>query len=179
MNASLSQVGETGYAVGIDHIDELVSDSVKNLKKDATIGGLLDSGRIKMVVGDGRLGYPAHGPYNAIHVGAAAPEIPQAVGVGEGLKPKIIPFAYSRMSFLSLQVFVVDICNITISTDLSLDEFVKPNVKCKNHLWVVQISRHGHTILLSVSLHSPLNGLIDKVFTMSRVTQLSIIILDW
>ena len=66
--------------MGIDHIDELVSDSVKNLKKDATIGGLLDSGRIKMVVGDGRLGYPAHGPYNAIHVGAAAPEIPQAVG---------------------------------------------------------------------------------------------------
>ena len=70
--------------MGIDHIDELVSDSVKNLRKDAIISGLLDSGRIKMVVGDGRLGYPAHGPYNAIHVGAAAPEIPQAVGANSG-----------------------------------------------------------------------------------------------
>lgn len=31
------------------------------------------------LVGDGRLGYPSRGPYNAIHVGAAAKEMPQAV----------------------------------------------------------------------------------------------------
>ncbi|KAI0237893.1 Protein-L-isoaspartate(D-aspartate) O-methyltransferase [Lamellibrachia satsuma] len=72
-------VGETGVAVGIDHIDELVNDSVKNLQKDKTISRLLETGRIKMVVGDGRRGYPSLGPYNAIHVGAAAPEIPQAL----------------------------------------------------------------------------------------------------
>ena len=28
-------------------------------------------------VGDGRLGFPSLAPYNAIHVGAAAPELPQ------------------------------------------------------------------------------------------------------
>jgi protein-L-isoaspartate(D-aspartate) O-methyltransferase len=28
---------------------------------------------------DGRLGWPEHAPYDAIHVGAAAPEIPQAL----------------------------------------------------------------------------------------------------
>lgn len=31
------------------------------------------------LVGDGRLGYPSRGPYNAIHVGAAAKEMPQPV----------------------------------------------------------------------------------------------------
>lgn len=32
-----------------------------------------------ILVGDGRLGYPEKAPYNAIHVGAAAKEMPQAV----------------------------------------------------------------------------------------------------
>lgn len=31
------------------------------------------------IVGDGRLGYPDRGPYDAIHVGAAAKEMPRAV----------------------------------------------------------------------------------------------------
>lgn len=32
-------------------------------------------------VGDGRLGFPADAPYKAIHVGAAAPTMPQAVSM--------------------------------------------------------------------------------------------------
>ena len=36
-------------------------------------------GPLSLVIGDGRLGYPSAGPYNAIHVGAAAPEIPEAL----------------------------------------------------------------------------------------------------
>jgi len=32
-----------------------------------------------LLVGDGRLGYPSRGPYDAIHVGAAAKEMPQSV----------------------------------------------------------------------------------------------------
>lgn len=30
-------------------------------------------------VEDGRLGYPLKGPYDAIHIGAAAPEVSEAV----------------------------------------------------------------------------------------------------
>lgn len=30
-------------------------------------------------VGDGRQGHPEEAPYNAIHVGAAAPDLPNAV----------------------------------------------------------------------------------------------------
>lgn len=31
-------------------------------------------------MGDGRLGFPDGAPYDAIHVGAAAPTVPKAVG---------------------------------------------------------------------------------------------------
>ncbi|CAE6399641.1 unnamed protein product [Rhizoctonia solani] len=67
---------EGGKVVGIDHISELVDWSVENLKRDG-LGAHIDSGAIKMVYGDGRLGYPSAGPYNVIHVGAAAPTMPQ------------------------------------------------------------------------------------------------------
>ncbi|XP_046664876.1 protein-L-isoaspartate(D-aspartate) O-methyltransferase isoform X1 [Homalodisca vitripennis] len=70
-------VGETGRAVGIDHIPELVNYSYDNVMKDKP--ELLASGRVKLVVGDGRLGHPEEAPYNAIHVGAAAPILPQAL----------------------------------------------------------------------------------------------------
>ncbi|KAG9268114.1 protein-L-isoaspartate(D-aspartate) O-methyltransferase-like isoform X1 [Astyanax mexicanus] len=76
-------VGPTGKVVGIEHIDELVQASVKNVRADDP--ELLTSGRIKLVVGDGRLGFPDGAPYDAIHVGAAAPTIPKALL--EQLKP--------------------------------------------------------------------------------------------
>lgn len=40
---------------------------------------LLESERVKLLVGDGRQGYAELGPYDAIHVGAAAPTLPQAL----------------------------------------------------------------------------------------------------
>ncbi|TCD66913.1 hypothetical protein EIP91_000752 [Steccherinum ochraceum] len=71
-------VGPQGKVVGIDHIPELVEFSVENLKKDG-LGEQLESGSIEMVMGDGRQGYAQGGPYDAIHVGAAAPHMPQAL----------------------------------------------------------------------------------------------------
>ena len=70
-------VGPTGKVVGIDHIQNLVDWSENNLRKNH--GNLIDSGQIKLVLGDGRLGYDQDGPYHAIHVGAAAAELPQHV----------------------------------------------------------------------------------------------------
>lgn len=37
-------------------------------------------------VGDGRMGHPEEAPYDAIHVGAAAPIVPQAVSFSEYLR---------------------------------------------------------------------------------------------
>ncbi|XP_076834088.1 l-isoaspartyl protein carboxyl methyltransferase, like isoform X2 [Brachyhypopomus gauderio] len=76
-------VGPTGKVVGIEHIQELLQVSVRNVQADDP--DLLTSGRIKLVVGDGRLGFPDGAPYDAIHVGAAAPTVPKALL--EQLKP--------------------------------------------------------------------------------------------
>ncbi|XP_013179184.1 PREDICTED: protein-L-isoaspartate(D-aspartate) O-methyltransferase isoform X1 [Papilio xuthus] len=70
-------LGDNGSVVGIEHIPELVSLATKNIQNGNP--DLLTSGRIKLIAGDGRKGYPAEAPYNAIHVGAAAPSLPQAL----------------------------------------------------------------------------------------------------
>ncbi|VDK70139.1 unnamed protein product [Litomosoides sigmodontis] len=67
-------VGKTGKVVGIDHVQALVDDSKRNIRKHHE--DLLTDNRIILVKGDGRKGYSKEAPYNAIHVGAAAPEIP-------------------------------------------------------------------------------------------------------
>ncbi|KAF9479317.1 protein-L-isoaspartate O-methyltransferase [Pholiota conissans] len=71
-------VSPGGVVVGIDHIKGLVDDSVINLRKDG-MGQAIDDGEIVMVTGDGRAGWSENAPYDAIHVGAAAPSIPEAL----------------------------------------------------------------------------------------------------
>ncbi|XP_063295314.1 protein-L-isoaspartate(D-aspartate) O-methyltransferase-like isoform X2 [Pelobates fuscus] len=68
-------VGSTGKVIGVDHIDHLINTAIQNVQQDDA--ELLSSGRIKFVVGDGRLGHPEGGLYDAIHVGAAAATVPQ------------------------------------------------------------------------------------------------------
>ncbi|XP_027200103.1 protein-L-isoaspartate (D-aspartate) O-methyltransferase isoform X2 [Dermatophagoides pteronyssinus] len=68
-------VGPQGKAIGIEHIPELVTKSLENIKK--ANADLLSSKRVVIKVGDGRKGCPEHAPFNAIHVGAAAPVLPQ------------------------------------------------------------------------------------------------------
>ncbi|KAJ4712463.1 Protein-L-isoaspartate O-methyltransferase [Melia azedarach] len=71
-------VGPQGRAVGVEHIPELVAASIKNIEKSAA-ATLLKEDVLSVHVGDGREGWPEFAPYDAIHVGAAAPEIPKAL----------------------------------------------------------------------------------------------------
>ncbi|XP_038879001.1 protein-L-isoaspartate O-methyltransferase 1-like isoform X3 [Benincasa hispida] len=71
-------VGPEGRAVGVEHIPELVASSMENIKKSAA-APLLKEGSLSVHVGDGRQGWPECAPYDAIHVGAAAAEIPPAL----------------------------------------------------------------------------------------------------
>ncbi|XP_019177715.1 PREDICTED: protein-L-isoaspartate O-methyltransferase 1-like isoform X2 [Ipomoea nil] len=71
-------VGPQGRAVGVEHIPELAAWSIKNVEKSAA-APLLKEGSLSLHVGDGRKGWPEHAPYDAIHVGAAAGDIPQAL----------------------------------------------------------------------------------------------------
>ena len=82
--------------MGIEHIPELVEWSIENLRKDK-LGPAIDEGQVKIFVGDGRMGMltawsekgcnspvvvkgsPEDGPFDVIHVGAAAPTMPAAL----------------------------------------------------------------------------------------------------
>jgi protein-L-isoaspartate(D-aspartate) O-methyltransferase len=68
-----------GKVVGIDHIKGLVDMSRENMQRSKEGRALLESGKVELVTGDGRKGYPEGGPYNAIHVGAAAKEVHQSL----------------------------------------------------------------------------------------------------
>ncbi|XP_065874386.1 protein-L-isoaspartate O-methyltransferase 1-like isoform X2 [Euphorbia lathyris] len=77
-------VGREGRVIGVEHIPELVTSSIKNIERSAA-APLLKEGSLSVHVGDGRQGWAEFAPYDAIHVGAAAPEIPPALI--EQLKP--------------------------------------------------------------------------------------------
>lgn len=64
-----------GVVHGIEHIPQLVSQSIANIKQICP--EVIDSKIVQMHVADGRHGLAAHGPYRAIHVGAASPIVPR------------------------------------------------------------------------------------------------------
>lgn len=69
--------------VGVEHIPELVELARGNMRKSAEGRELLETGRVKFVVGDGRKGWMETGEsagdgksgWDAIHVGAGARKI--------------------------------------------------------------------------------------------------------
>ena len=69
--------GEGGRVFGIDHIDGLVELSQRNLA--AGNPGLLEDGTVSVAVADGFNGLPEQGPFDVIHVGAAAPQVPSTL----------------------------------------------------------------------------------------------------
>jgi protein-L-isoaspartate(D-aspartate) O-methyltransferase len=78
LSAALAHlVGPHGTVVGIDVVEELVRSSVENIRKSNA--ELLDSGRLTLLVADGWRGYPNGAPFDAIHVGAAAAQMPRAL----------------------------------------------------------------------------------------------------
>ncbi|KAH3744166.1 protein-L-isoaspartate O-methyltransferase [Pelomyxa schiedti] len=78
LSAALSlMVGPTGKVTGIDVVEQLVAWSISNVNKDHP--ELLESGVLTLKVGDGWKGEPSLGPFDAIHVGAAAATVPQAL----------------------------------------------------------------------------------------------------
>jgi protein-L-isoaspartate(D-aspartate) O-methyltransferase len=68
-------VGPSGKVFGVEHIKELVRQSEENIKRDCP--ELLESGRVKILHADGRVGLKEYSPYDVIHVGACAEGLPQ------------------------------------------------------------------------------------------------------
>eukprot|EP00271_Cylindrocystis_brebissonii_P019114 TRINITY_DN567_c0_g1_i2.p1 TRINITY_DN567_c0_g1~~TRINITY_DN567_c0_g1_i2.p1 ORF type:complete len:326 (-),score=47.53 TRINITY_DN567_c0_g1_i2:852-1829(-) len=69
-------VGESGRAIGVEHIPELVERAKRSVQQGPA-AHLMEKGQLSFHATDGRLGYPEEAPFDAIHVGAAAPDLPQ------------------------------------------------------------------------------------------------------
>mmetsp|Transcript_2692 Transcript_2692/g.4740 ORF Transcript_2692/g.4740 Transcript_2692/m.4740 type:complete len:322 (-) Transcript_2692:917-1882(-) len=67
-----------GVVVGVEHIKGLNDKAIENVKRDG-LESMLEKGRLRLLAKDGRLGYQECAPYSAIHVGAAAPKIPETL----------------------------------------------------------------------------------------------------
>ncbi|CAK7207580.1 hypothetical protein SEUCBS139899_010390 [Sporothrix eucalyptigena] len=73
-------VGDNGEVVGVEHIPALCEQAKHNMEKSDEGRQLLASGKVKFVVGDGRLGDSSStDTFDAIHVGASAATLPQAL----------------------------------------------------------------------------------------------------
>jgi len=71
--------GGGGLVVGLDHIPALTSMTTQNLARSVSGARHLDTGLVRIITADGRLGCPEFAPYDAIHVGAAAVELHDAL----------------------------------------------------------------------------------------------------
>eukprot|EP00811_Abedinium_folium_P005798 NODE_15335_length_1055_cov_6.058190.p1 GENE.NODE_15335_length_1055_cov_6.058190~~NODE_15335_length_1055_cov_6.058190.p1 ORF type:complete len:279 (-),score=84.43 NODE_15335_length_1055_cov_6.058190:218-934(-) len=77
MMCLVTEGGAKGGAFGIEYIRALVPWSIENVCKDGKTGWIEDPDIFELKHGDGSLGWEEKGPFNAIHVGAAAPKIPK------------------------------------------------------------------------------------------------------
>ncbi len=66
---------DSGVVVGVEHIKQLYDMSIKNINKHHS--KLLKDEKVILQNCDGRNGFKEKAPYKAIHVGAAAPEVPK------------------------------------------------------------------------------------------------------
>lgn len=110
-------VGERGLVVGVEHIAELRDLGEANMRKSPAGARMLDAGRVRFRLADGRLGLredprpgeEAHGSaWDAIHVGAAAAEVhPQLL---DQLKAPGRCVCFPPPYYLSLVLFPVCVC---------------------------------------------------------------------
>lgn len=68
----------SGRVTGIEHIEQLAKLGHNNAVRDG-LGSAIENGSLQFVLGDGRNGWPDTAPYDAVHVGAAAPAVPPAL----------------------------------------------------------------------------------------------------
>ena len=91
---------EDGKVFGIEIYPELAEEGLANIMADNP--QLVESGRCSIMQGDGYQGLLSEAPFDLIHVGAAAPELPQALI--QQLKPGgriIIPTGHHQQHLMT------------------------------------------------------------------------------
>ncbi|MFQ6052183.1 MAG: protein-L-isoaspartate O-methyltransferase [Candidatus Hydrothermarchaeota archaeon] len=77
-------VGKDGYVISIERIKELADFAQENLRRSEY------SNRVKVVVGDGTLGYKEGAPYDRILVTAGSPKVPPPLTEQLKIKGKLL-----------------------------------------------------------------------------------------
>lgn len=78
LTAAMSKMmNDKGTVIGIEHIKELYDFGMKNICKNHK--NLIDTQKIRLILGDGRLGCKEFAPYKCIHIGAAAKQVPDEI----------------------------------------------------------------------------------------------------
>ena len=77
LTAVFARLNPSATVYGIDCVPELVHLSRRNINKED--GDLLAWNRVRLQAKDASQGYPPGAPYDAIHVGAAAEELPMTL----------------------------------------------------------------------------------------------------
>lgn len=72
-------VGPAGRVVGVEVVPQLVERSKIALRDDPSTADMVAAGTVSIHHADAHWGMSAHAPYDAIHVGAAAEAVPQAL----------------------------------------------------------------------------------------------------
>ena len=110
--AMSKMMNDEGVVVGIEHMKELYNFGIQNILKHNK--NLLDQKKIKLILGDGRLGCKQEAPFDCIHVGAVADKPPDALlkqlKVGGRL---VMPLYNNNNQF----IYIID-KKKTLSTDL-------------------------------------------------------------
>ncbi|EFJ52431.1 hypothetical protein VOLCADRAFT_56082, partial [Volvox carteri f. nagariensis] len=77
--AYLANRGPGARVVGVEHITELVTGSRDAARGIPWAREMMAEDKLRLLQGDGHAGYPEWAPFDAIHVGAAAPAVPPAL----------------------------------------------------------------------------------------------------
>mmetsp|Transcript_2880 Transcript_2880/g.7905 ORF Transcript_2880/g.7905 Transcript_2880/m.7905 type:complete len:334 (-) Transcript_2880:110-1111(-) len=109
-----------GRVVGIEHIDGLTQAARSNVRSDPAVADLLGnspSATLQLVTGDGRKGFAPNAPYDAIHVGAAADNVP--VELVSQLKPggrMVIPVGKANNAQVLMKIDKNSVGEVTYSS---------------------------------------------------------------
>ena len=99
-------------AYGIEHIKPLIPRSIEAVKK------AIGDAKFEIKLGDGRLGWPEHAPYDVIHVGAAA-------------QPEVVDVLMKQLKPSGVLIIPVDLHGGQSLFEYSFDESGK---KVKRHI---------------------------------------------
>jgi len=101
LTACLSHMAPKGKVIGLEYVKEVFEQGKQNINKHHS--KLLNSGAIKLIRGDGWQGSKANGPYDAIHVGASAAELPIQLFYQLSIRGRIIiPIGTNRQALYQI-----------------------------------------------------------------------------